>query len=155
MPVGFTRSLADRLNGLTPFEVAEAAPGDQLMVGRALVAPGGFHMTVEEGDQIGLNQNPTVHGVRPAVDVTMVSAVKRYGGSLLGVILTGMGRDGANGAMLIHQAGGLVIAEAEETSVVWGMPRSVIEAGAADIVVPLDRIPSTIAREIKGRKRGR
>jgi len=145
MPVGFTRSLAERLDHISALAVKEAEPGDHLEVGKVLVAPGGFHMTIDENGQIGLNQNPPVHGVRPAVDVTMTAVARQFGSRTVAVILTGMGSDGTNGAALVHSAGGFVIAEAESSCVVWGMPRSVIEAGVADLVVPL----GDVAREIE------
>lgn len=149
MPVGFTRSLAERLDSVSALAIKEAAPGDALEVGRALLAPGGFHMTVDENGRIALNQNPAVHGVRPAVDVTMASVAQRYGAATIGVVLTGMGRDGTNGALLIRSAGGQVIAEDESTCVVWGMPRSVVEAGAADVVVPLPQMATAIERAVR------
>lgn len=149
MPVGFTRSLAERLDSVSPLAIREAAPGDRLQIGLCLVAPGGFHMTLDEQGQIALNQNPAVHGVRPAIDVTMAAAVKRYGNSVVGVVLTGMGHDGTHGSLLIHTAGGTVIAEAESSSIVWGMPRSVIEAGAADVVAPLPEVAAAIKRAVR------
>ncbi len=149
MPVGFTRSLAERLDGLSAIKVKEAAAGDHLMVGQALLAPGGYHMVVDGSGQIALNQNQPVHGVRPAVDVTLNSVVQRYGKFMVSVILTGMGNDGTNGCVLAHDAGGKVIAEAESTCVVWGMPRSVVEAGAADVVVPLNEVAAAIERALK------
>jgi two-component system chemotaxis response regulator CheB len=97
-----------------------------------------------------LNQNQPVHGVRPAVDVTINSAVQRFGKGVVSVILTGMGNDGTNGCVLTHSAGGKVIAEAESTCVVWGMPRSVYEAGVADVVVPLQDIASAIDKAVSG-----
>lgn len=149
MPVGFTRSLAERLNSLAELAVKEAEPGDQLEVGKALVAPGGFHMVFDQQGQVSLNQNPTVHGVRPAVDVTLISVAQNFGKATVAVILTGMGKDGANGAVLTHSLGGKVIAEDESSCVVWGMPRSVVEAGVADEVVPLPEIPNAIARAVE------
>ncbi len=149
MPAGFTRSLSERLNSISSLLIEEGAPGDTLEVGRGLVAPGGFHMILNQQGQVDLNQNPPVHGVRPAVDVTMSSIVKRYGGATVGVVLTGMGSDGTNGATLIHSAGGHVIAEAESSCIVWGMPRSVVEAGAADEVVPLPDVAAAIARAVR------
>jgi len=150
MPVGFTRSLAERLDAASNIAVKEAEPGDTLEVGRALLAPGGFHMTVDAQGKIALNQNPTVHGVRPAVDVTMISAAQKYGANSVAVILTGMGNDGTNGAALVHSLGGYVIAEAEETCVVWGMPRSVYEAGVTDEVAPLNKIADSIIKVTRG-----
>ncbi len=149
MPVGFTRSLAERLDSNSALRIKEAAPGDQLEVGLGLVAPGGFHMTLDTDGKIALNQNPPVHGVRPAIDVTMASVAKRYGKSVVGVILTGMGSDGTNGSALIHEAGGQIIAEDESTCVVWGMPRSVYEAGVVDRVVPLDGVAQAIQESIR------
>jgi two-component system chemotaxis response regulator CheB len=146
MPAGFTRSLAERLDSLSALPVKEAAPGDHLEIGRCLLAPGGFHMLVDKSGQISLNQNPTVHGVRPALDVTLASVAQNFGGRSVGVILTGMGRDGTNGAALIHSAGGRIIVEDESTCVVWGMPRSALEAGVTDLVVPIQDIAGAIER---------
>jgi two-component system, chemotaxis family, protein-glutamate methylesterase/glutaminase len=149
MPAGFTRSLADRLNGSSQLRVKEAEVGDRLEIGRVLVAPGGFHMVLDENLRIALNQNPPVHGVRPAVDVTLLSLVQRYGKGVIAAILTGMGSDGTNGATLLHGLGGHVIAEDESTCVVWGMPRSVYEAGAASEVLPLSEIAVAIERAVR------
>ena len=148
MPVGFTRSLSERLNSLSALKVKEAEPGDQLMAGQVLVAPGGFHLTLDDDEKVALNQKPTVHGVRPAVDVTLNSLNKRFGKNMIGVILTGMGSDGAIGMSILHSAGGYVIAEHESTCVVWGMPRSVIEAGAANVVLPRPQIAKAIETAI-------
>ncbi len=154
MPVGFTRSLAERLDTVSKIMVKEAEPGDKLEVGKALLAPGGFHMVFDRNGIVTLNQNPPVHGVRPAIDVAMTSIVPLHGKSIVGVILTGMGNDGTTGCQLIHSAGGQVIAEDESTCVVWGMPRSVFEAGVADEVRPLHEIASAIQRRISGTGRG-
>jgi two-component system chemotaxis response regulator CheB len=144
MPAGFTRSLSERLNGTSELFVKEAAPDDRLEVGKVLLAPGGFHMVFDENEKVTLNQNPTVHGVRPAVDVTLLSIVKLYGSRVVTAILTGMGNDGTNAALMVHNSGGWVISEAEETCVVYGMPRSVFEAGASNEVVPLDKVAKAI-----------
>jgi two-component system, chemotaxis family, protein-glutamate methylesterase/glutaminase len=149
MPVGFTRSLAERLDTLCSLSVKEAQPGDKLEVGRVLVAPGGFHMVLNENGEVALNQDPAVNGVRPAIDVTMNSLTRRYGSSVIGVVLTGMGSDGTIGSGLIHSAKGYVIAEAESSCVVWGMPRSVAEAGFADEIVPLTGVASAITQAVK------
>jgi two-component system, chemotaxis family, protein-glutamate methylesterase/glutaminase len=149
MPAGFTRSLSERLNAISPLKVKEAEPGDRLLVGQVLVAPGGFHMTFDENDRVALNQKPTVHGVRPAVDVTLTSLVQRFGKTIVAVILTGMGSDGTNSASLLHSEGGYVIAEHESTCVVWGMPRSVAEAGAANAILPRPQISKAIERAIR------
>ncbi len=149
MPAGFTRSLSERLNTLSTLKVKEAEPGDELLVGQVLVAPGGFHMILDEKDRIALNQNPSVHGVRPAVDVTLNSLTRQLGGNVIGVILTGMGSDGALGMSILHSAGGYVIAEHESTCVVWGMPRSVVEAGAASVVLPRPQIAKAIESAVR------
>jgi two-component system chemotaxis response regulator CheB len=149
MPAGFTRSLAERLDTLSRLRVKEASPGDTPAVGQALVAPGGFHMLFDENKRVTLNQNPAVHGVRPAVDVTLASLVQRYGKAVIAVILTGMGSDGTNGAALLHGAGGQVLVEDESSSVVWGMPRSVVEAGCADAVLPLSGMAAAIERAVR------
>lgn len=144
MPAGFTRSLSERLNSISPLKVKEAEHGEALMVGQVLVAPGGFHMTLDEEERISLNQKAAVHGVRPAVDVTLTSLVQRFGKNIIAVILTGMGSDGAHGASLLHSDGGYVIAEHESTCVVWGMPRSVMEAGAASAILPRHQIAAAV-----------
>jgi two-component system chemotaxis response regulator CheB len=149
MPAGFTHSLAERLNSLSKLLVREAQPGDRLMAGQALLAPGGFHMVLDENEQIALNQNSPVHGVRPAIDVTLTSLVQRYGKRVISVILTGMGSDGTNGSVLLHSVGGTVIAEHESTCVVWGMPRSVLEKQAVDVVVPLPDVADAIQKAVQ------
>ncbi|MFC1925872.1 chemotaxis response regulator protein-glutamate methylesterase [Chloroflexota bacterium] len=144
MPPGFTKSLANRLNSISQITVKEAESGDIIRQGQALLAPGGYHMVAEKGMSIGLNQNQHVCGVRPSVDVTMESASRVFRASSLGVVLTGMGSDGTTGTSFIKAAGGQVIAEDESTCTVWGMPKSVIEAGNADRVLPLHLIASEI-----------
>ena len=149
MPSGFTRSLAERLNNISPLKVKEAEPGDELLVGQVLLAPGGFHMILDENERIALNQKPAVHGVRPSVDVTLNSLIQRFGRNVIAVILTGMGSDGTLGASILHTAGGYVIAEHEDTCVVWGMPRSVVEAGAASAVLLRPKIARAIEVAIR------
>jgi two-component system chemotaxis response regulator CheB len=149
MPAGFTHSLSERLNSISPLLVKEAEPGDSLMVGQVLVAPGGFHMTIDDNERIALNQKPAVHGVRPAVDVTLMSLVQRFKSNVVAAILTGMGSDGTHGACLLHSDGGYVIAEHESTCVVWGMPRSVVEAGAASVVLPRPQIAAAIENSVQ------
>jgi len=149
MPVGFTRSLAERLDSLAAVRVKEAEPGDIPEVGQVLLAPGGFHMVLDSSGQVSLNQNQPVHGVRPSVDVTLASVLKQHGPASVSVILTGMGSDGTNGSALVHGAGGLVVAEDESTCVVYGMPRSVVEAGIADKIVSLPQIASYINQAVR------
>ncbi len=140
MPPMFTKSLANRLNQLSQIEVKEAELGDSLGKGYALVAPGNYHMMVKMGGTIGLNQGPPVLGLRPAADVTMQSVARVYGALSIGVVLTGMGSDGTRGAASIKAAGGKIAAQDEATCVVYGMPRSVIESGNADKIVPLPQM---------------
>lgn len=146
MPSGFTKSLAERLDQASPMKVREAEVGDTLRPGQALVAPGNFHMTVARHGVVALNQDPPVWGVRPSVDVTLESVVKAYGKSAHTVVLTGMGCDGTRGATLVKGAGGRVVVEHESTCAVYGMPKSIVEAGAADVILPLQKIADEIER---------
>jgi two-component system chemotaxis response regulator CheB len=148
MPASFTASMAASLNKLGPLRVEEASEGSRIESGKVLVAPGGYHMTLGNG-VVHLNDAPPECGVRPSVNVTMESAASAYGCATLGVVLTGMGADGTRGAGLIKDAGGEVIAEDESTCIVYGMPRSVVEAGFVDQTVPLPRIAAEIARRCR------
>jgi two-component system chemotaxis response regulator CheB len=145
MPAGFTGSLARRLDQLGQIRVKEAESGDAIRPGQALVAPGGYHLMIGSADTVTLNGSvPARHGLRPAVDVTMESAAGAYGASCIGVVLTGMGCDGRDGAATINRAGGRVIVQDEASSVIYGMPRIVVESGRADRVAPLSDIPRQI-----------
>lgn len=144
MPPGFTRSLARRLNETSSFNVQEASDGDRLAQGLALLAPGDYHLRFTKDKRIVLDHSPRRHHVRPAVDVTLESAAELYKMAVIGVILTGMGSDGTAGAACVKAVGGQIVVEDESTSVVYGMPRSVVEAGLADQVVPLPKITSTL-----------
>ncbi len=146
MPPSFTRSLAQRLHNTSPLIVQEAADGDRLALGVALLAPGNFHLCLKGFRQVALDNGPRRQHVRPAADVTMESAADYHGSKVIGVVLTGMGHDGTEGAEQIKSAGGKIIAEHESTSVVHGMPASVINAGLADYVVPLPEIAPTIIK---------
>ncbi len=146
MPPAFTKSLSDRLNDLSPLSVKEAQEGDRITEGRVLVAPGGFHMEVERGYKVSLNKEPPILGLRPAADVMLSSVAQLYGRNTICVVLTGMGSDGTKGAALIKSAGGRVIAQNEASCVVYGMPRSVVEAGAADEVLPLNDIAGQVSK---------
>ena len=148
MPPGFTRSLAARLNDVSRLSVREAAEGDLVQNGVALLAPGDYHMVVRRGGRVALERTPPVHGVRPAVDITMEAAASVYGPACVGVVLTGMGVDGTSGALAIRRAGGVVMAEDESTCVVYGMPRSVYEAGAASRVVRLEAMADAIVEAL-------
>ena len=157
LPAGFTRSLADRLDHGSPLAVAEAKDGDVLRAGRVLVAPGDFHLKVV-GHRVQLDMGPRRHGVRPSIDTTLETAAQSFGPSVLTAILTGMGEDGTEGARAVKAAGGLVLAEDESTCVVYGMPRSIVERGLSDEVVPLDHMAEAIVRHLptlRPRSRGR
>lgn len=146
MPAGFTRSLSERLNNSSKLTVREAEKGEFIQGGTALMAPGGYHLVVASNGEIDLTETPTLHGVRPAADVTMQSAARAFSKKVVGVVLTGMGADGKDGAGAIRAAGGSVIAEDEATCAVFGMPRAVIEAGHANIVVTIDKISRQIVK---------
>jgi two-component system chemotaxis response regulator CheB len=149
MPPGFTRSLAMRLDEISAIAVREAQEGDRVAVGQVLVAPGGYHMLVDREGVIHLNTDPPLHGVRPAVDKTMESVTPIWQQATVGVILTGMGYDGAKGMVGIKKAGGRTIAEDASTCVVYGMPKVVAEMGAADQVLPVHEIADAIVRLVR------
>lgn len=147
MTAMLTAALASRLDGLGAFRVREAAEGDRARVGVALLAPGDRHMSMTSGG-VRLSDEPPIHGVRPAVDVTMRSVATAFGARAVGVVLTGMGRDGATGLAAIKAAGGRTIAQDQASSVVFGMPRAAIELGVVDEVVPLTGIAAAIGRAV-------
>jgi two-component system, chemotaxis family, protein-glutamate methylesterase/glutaminase len=151
MPAGFTASLASRFDELGPLSVSEAEPGATLADGHVLVATGGYHLEFDARGRALLTEGPAEHGVRPAINVTMASIAAVPGADPIGVILTGMGRDGVRGCQAIRDAGGTVIAEDESTCVVYGMPRAVAEAVLVDEVVPLDGIVDAILRHARDR----
>lgn len=143
MPPGFTRAFADRLNKFTPLTICEAAHGDRLDPGMVMIAPGGRNLTFRKrGDQVYAEVTDAQPDQRytPSVDVMFKSVSEVFGPQLVGVVLTGMGNDGAAGCRQIKQAGGLLLAEAEESSVVFGMPKEAIATGLVDKVVPLPRM---------------
>ena len=144
MPPGFTGPFAERLNEMSSLTIKEAGGGERLEAGLGLLAPGGRHLVVTADGVTRISDGPPVHGVRPSVDVTMGSLAEKQGRNCLGVILTGMGSDGTLGCKWIKSLGGKVIAEDESTCVVFGMPRSVIEAGVVDRVVPLHEMAAAI-----------
>ena len=152
MPPGFTKSLADRLNSLCELTVKEAEDNDRLVAGTVFVAPGDYHLTLRRdagGTFIKLNKEPAIGGLRPAVDPMMVSVSEIFGAKTVGVILTGMGHDGAKGMQAIKRMKGLTIAEDQSTAVVFGMPKAAIEAGVVDIVLPLPRVAEGIVQCLK------
>jgi two-component system chemotaxis response regulator CheB len=137
MPAHFTAALAERLDAASRVSVKEAQTGDRPTAGCVLIAPGDRHLEFDERGLVTLTEGPLVNGCRPAADVTMLSAVKHYGRRTLGVVMTGMGKDGAAGALAIKKAEGKVIAQDQMTSVIYGMPKAAIDAGAIDEVLPL------------------
>jgi two-component system chemotaxis response regulator CheB len=156
MPAGFTSMLAERLSAECNMKVVEAQAGDVLMPGQAWIAPGDHHL-VFGGEharvRLGLHQGPAENSCRPSVDVLFRSGAKVYGDSILGVVLTGMGRDGLRGCEYVRAVGGSVIVQDEASSVVWGMPRLVVEAGLAHAVVPLPEMAGEIWCRVTQRRR--
>ena len=151
MPKGFTLSFAERISWQSKIKTKEAEDGDIVLANKAYVAPAGYHMLLEKQEgrlKVRLNQDALVNYVRPSVDVTLNSAVKLFGKNVVGVILSGMGKDGLEGCRKIKEKGGIVIAQDEETSVVWGMPKVVSDAGLADAVLPVAEIAGQIVKEI-------
>jgi two-component system chemotaxis response regulator CheB len=146
MPAGFTSSLAQRLDRASQLTVVEAAGGERLDPGVALLAPGGSHLRLTAG-AARLSDDEAIGGLRPRADLTIADVASMYGKDTLLVVLTGMGKDGLDGARAVKARGGVVLAEAESTCTVYGMPRAVAEAGLADAVLPLDELPAAIAAE--------
>ena len=147
MPVGFTKSLAERLDRSSKLNVREAAGGELLDPGVALIAPGGSHLRLAVTGGVVLTQEAAIGGLRPRADLTIVDAAKRFGDRLLLVVLTGMGKDGLEGAQEVRRQGGRIFAEAESSCTVYGMPRAIVDAQLADLVLPLDQLPQAIAAE--------
>lgn len=152
MPPIFTRLLAERLNTLTPLCVEEATDGALVEPGKVFIAPGDRHMVVHRADgggvSIALNQDAPEHSCRPSVDVLFRSVSEVYGGAVVAAVLTGMGYDGARGAEALHAKGAYVIAQDEASSVVWGMPSGVVNAGAADAIVDLRCVVPEILNQV-------
>jgi two-component system, chemotaxis family, protein-glutamate methylesterase/glutaminase len=149
MPEKFTEAFARRLNGLCEVEVKEAADGDVVLRGRALIAPGNRHMLLQRSGAryfVTVKDGPLVSRHRPSVDVLFRSAAHSVGANGVGIIMTGMGDDGAHGLLEMKQVGALTVAQDEATSVVFGMPKEAIALGAADKVLPLDRLAAEIVR---------
>ncbi len=155
MPPLFTRLLAERLNTLARLEVREGKEGEKLQRGQVWIAPGDYHMTVvRKGTEfvLGTNHDAQENSCRPAVDVLFRSVAQTYGANVLAVVLTGMGADGTRGSAVIREAGGEVIAQDEESSVVWGMPGSVVAASLADRIYPLAGIAPEVVRRVSMRR---
>lgn len=147
IPPNFSRSMAEHLNKLCPFEVREAREGDELRHSLCLVAPGDFHLALVRaglGYRVRLTQSPPVHHCRPAVDVLFRSAAEHAGAQAVAVLLTGMGSDGARGMQALRAAGARTLAEHEDSCVVYGMPQAAIKLGVVDQVVPLEEMPQAL-----------
>jgi two-component system chemotaxis response regulator CheB len=147
MPAGFTKSLAMRLDGASKLSVREASTRDAIDPATLLLAQGGNHLRLGDAGRTFFSREPQANGLCPVADLTIADAARLHGSRVLLVVLTGMGRDGLQGARAVKARGGVVLVEAEETCTVYGMPRAVEEAGLADEVLPLDRLPEAIARE--------
>lgn len=155
IPFGYTEALARRLDSISAIRVVEGSDGLALRPGVAVLAPGGLHLKLERAREQGREQlivrldvNPLTALYRPSVDVLFESAARAMDGRVLGVVLTGMGDDGLQGARAICAAGGRVVSEAESSCVIYGMPRVVREAGLSTAEAPLDRLPALIAQQL-------
>ena len=151
MPPYFTRTFAERLDKVSALRVKEARDGDEVKDGTALIAPGNYHLLLKRTGakyHVECRQGPLVHHVRPSVDVLFQSAAKAAGPNAIGVILTGMGRDGAEGLLAMRQAGAATLAQDEESCVVYGMPKEAVAQGAVQEIIPLSRMAEAIQSRI-------
>lgn len=156
MPRGFTAPLAERLDSICSIVVKEAVQGRYITAGEALICPGGFHMSFQSfGDdvQVNLTESTDEDKYTPSVDVMMSSAAEVFPGKTMGIVLTGMGNDGASGLKDIRKTGGVTVAESEETAVVFGMPNEAIKANAVETVLPLNMIAAEVRRSVIGERR--
>ncbi|WP_097025911.1 protein-glutamate methylesterase/protein-glutamine glutaminase [Clostridium peptidivorans] len=149
MPATFTKAFAERLNTKCKITVVEAYDGQVVLNNVVYIAPGGFHMEVGKDKKIHLNKEPTIWGVRPAVDKLFKSAAVVYKEKLLSVVLTGMGKDGAEGTIEVKKNGGITISEDKSTSIIYGMPKAAFETGMVDMVLRLDKVASEIVKLVK------
>jgi len=148
MPGTFTTSFSRRLSNLCGILITEAQEGEMILVDHVYIVPGNHHFFFEgSGPRVRLLDES--FGLSPSIDMGMISAVDHFGPGVIGVILTGMGQDGLIGAKAIKQLGGRVIAESKESAMIFGMPREVAEAGFADAILPLDKIPAKILEFLK------
>lgn len=155
MPPLFTAMLAERLNKLGSVKFHEGAEGQKVEPGNAYIAPGGKHMEVVRhgaDTMLHLQEEAPENSCRPAADVLFRSAIRVYGGKILGVVMTGMGQDGLRGCELIREQGGQIVVQDEASSVVWGMPGAVANAGRADQIVPLNQIAAEIIRRTASKR---
>ncbi|SOD25507.1 response regulator receiver modulated CheB methylesterase [Variovorax sp. YR752] len=152
MPAGFTRSFAQRLDGLCRINVKEAEHGERVLPGYAYIAPGGFHLSLARSGAnyvAHLDQEPPVNRHRPSIDVLFDSAARHAGKNAIGIILTGMGRDGAEGLLRMKRAGAHTLAQDEASCVVFGMPREAIALGAVDDVSPLSEVSRRVMAHLR------
>lgn len=149
MPSGFTRTFAQRLNKKCQLEVLEARDGVKIEKNKIYIAPGGYHMVVRTTGRIELNTENPVWGIRPAVDKLFISASNVYKDRIISVILTGMGKDGAKGTVVVKMNKGTTISQNEESSVIYGMPKNAYETGCVDYVLSLNDIASKIKTLIR------
>lgn len=151
MPPHFTKSLAERLDSISRVEVCEAEDGMELTKGKVFIAPGGLHLKFQRNGskvRISISKDPIDSLHRPSVDVMFRSAFDVFGGRVLAAVMTGMGRDGLEGSKLIKSAGGKIVAQSEETCVVYGMPKAIVDAELADAIVSLDEMASTLTSAV-------
>jgi len=157
MPAGFTRGLAQRLDTMSQLRVHEASEGQAVEVNNVYVAPGGLHMRVagrgESGRRIALDDGPSIWGVRPAADPLFASVAEQFGQHAVGVVLTGMGRDGAEGLKAIRHAGGGGIVQDKESSTIYGMPFAALQRAGADRVSPLDHVAPSVVQMLASRRK--
>jgi two-component system chemotaxis response regulator CheB len=155
MPAGFTRMFSDRMNSICAMEVKEAASGDRVMPGRILIAPGDFHMTVKRSGgeyRVDCSHGEKVCGHCPSVEVMLQSVAKNAGSNAVGIMLTGMGHDGAEGMLAMRKSGARTIAQDETTSVVFGMPKAAYEKGGVEKLIPLEKIAGEALRLLSEEK---
>ncbi len=149
MPEKFTKSFSDRLNDLCKITVKEAEDNDTVIRGRALIAPGNYHMLLKRSGAryyVEVKEGPLVNRHRPSVDVLFRSTAQYAGGNAIGVLMTGMGDDGAQGLLEMHEAGAITVAQDEKSCVVFGMPKEAIKRGAADHILPLGQIADFVMK---------
>jgi two-component system chemotaxis response regulator CheB len=149
MSKGFIRPFAERLDKVSEITVKEAEDQEKLKKGVAYLAPSGLHLVIEDS-KIALKEGKRIHGVIPSADYTMKSVAKKFGVDSVGVVLTGMGKDGAKGIEEIKRKKGRVIVQGRGSSVIFGMPKTALMTGIVDKVVELDRIPEALVKEASG-----
>ena len=144
MPEGFTRSFANRLNSLSQINIFEAETGQKLNNGDCVIAKGGWHLIFNEKGIVELDDSPPYHSVKPSADIMMLSAVRYFKNRIIGIVLTGMGKDGSEGVKMIKMSGGYNIAESEKSAVIYGMPKYAVKTGDVDIVADKQSIAEKI-----------